>query len=180
MRLRSAGSVLGVALTASAVLGGLLASGGPAGGAGGGTFTASLTGAQEVPPIVTAATASATVTLDPLETFITVKVVFTGLTTGVTAAAIQGPAAPGTNGPVVFLLSGFPATTSGTFTSAPISVTTAQVSELKAGLLYLNIHDATFPGGEIRGQLEAVPAQSPAAPAAGTAAPSTPAASFTG
>jgi hypothetical protein len=33
------------------------------------------------------------------------------------------------------------------------AITAAQVASLEAGLMYMNIHDAEFPGGEIRGQL---------------------------
>jgi hypothetical protein len=32
-------------------------------------------------------------------------------------------------------------------------VTAAQVTQLKAGQYYVNVHSTTFPGGEIRGQL---------------------------
>ena len=31
------------------------------------------------------------------------------------------------------------------------------ITGLEGGLAYANIHDANFPGGEIRGQLQAVP-----------------------
>jgi hypothetical protein len=36
------------------------------------------------------------------------------------------------------------------------AITPLEVSELDGGLMYMNIHDATFPGGEIRGQLDPV------------------------
>lgn len=55
--------------------------------------------------------------------------------------------------------SGFtPNATSGTITSGVLAFPSADVADLLAGNTYFNIHDATFPGGEIRGQLvEAVP-----------------------
>jgi hypothetical protein len=34
-------------------------------------------------------------------------------------------------------------------------LTAAQVDELKAGKMYVNVHTAAHPGGEIRGQLMA-------------------------
>jgi hypothetical protein len=147
-----------VLLAAFSVPAALIASGGLAGGVGGGTFTASLDGTQEVPPNASTATGTATVTLNSVETMITVNVTFTGLIGGTASSAhIHGPAAPGTNAPVVIALTGFPAATSGTY-SQSFAITSAQVSNLRAGLFYVDIHDATFPGGEIRGQLtEVVP-----------------------
>jgi CHRD domain len=158
-----------VVLAAFSVPAALVASGGPASGAGGGTFTSTLTGAQEVPPNASTATGFATVTLNAAETMITVAVVFSGLTTPVSAALIQGPAAPGVNGPLAITLTGFPAATSGSY-SQSFTITSAQVSDLRAGLLYVNLHDTTFPGGEIRGQLPAVPPAPPTSvPASGLA-----------
>jgi hypothetical protein len=34
-----------------------------------------------------------------------------------------------------------------------IALTPQQVSQLKAGLFYIDIHTADFPGGEVRGQI---------------------------
>jgi hypothetical protein len=36
------------------------------------------------------------------------------------------------------------------------AITGLQVTELEDGLMYMNIHDTTFPGGEIRGQLDPI------------------------
>ncbi|HSO96441.1 MAG TPA: CHRD domain-containing protein, partial [Acidimicrobiia bacterium] len=47
--------------------------------------------------------------------------------------------------------------TSGSY-SQSFAITPTQVSDLRAGLLYFNIHNVTFPGGEIRGQLTEVQA----------------------
>jgi hypothetical protein len=150
-----------VVLAAFSVPAALVASGGPASGAGGGTFTASLTGAQEVPPVLSPATGTATVTLNATETMITVDVVFSGLTGGAaTAATIQGPAAAGTNGVLQITLTGFPTAMSGAYTQS-FAITSGQVSDLRAGLLYVNIHNATHPSGEIRGQLTEVQAAPP-------------------
>src|ERR1700694_1365872 len=103
-----------VVLAALSLPAALVAFGGPAIGAGGGTFTATLTGAQEVPPNASPATGSGIVTLNTAETMITVTLSFSGLTGGPASAAhIQGPAAPGTNGPVAITLTGFPTATSG-------------------------------------------------------------------
>jgi hypothetical protein len=37
-----------------------------------------------------------------------------------------------------------------------VTLTDAQAAELMAGLWYVNLHTARYPGGEIRGQLEPV------------------------
>jgi hypothetical protein len=56
------------------------------------------------------------------------------------------------NGPVVFT---FP--TAGSFAgSAPL--TPRLVADFAAGFLYMDVHTATFPNGEIRGQLAAAAA----------------------
>lgn len=155
---RSGLFVVGAALSvaAAAMVAGL------AGGAGSAaaaptstTFTATLSGAQEVPPNASTATGSATVVLNDAQTMITVSVSFSGLTTNATGAHIH-EGAPGVAGPIVFALTGVPETTSGSVSGQTFSITPAQVDQLEAGNYYVNVHSSTFPGGEIRGQL-AVP-----------------------
>jgi hypothetical protein len=93
---------------------------------------------------------------------------YSGLTTPITLGHIHGPAIPGVNGSVIYDLFGtgiITGTTSGTYngtvTLIPIvtgyTTTAQQITDLNAGLWYLNIHDSTFPGGEIRGQITLVP-----------------------
>ena len=118
------------------------------------TFTVTLSGLQEVPANASTATGLASVVLNAAETTITVNVSWTGLTGGnATAGHIHGPAAPGVNAPVIFPFAGVPAATTGSIPSQPFAITAPQVADLKAGLYYVNIHNATFPGGEIRAQL---------------------------
>src|SRR5205085_5175654 len=45
----------------------------------------------------------------------------------------------------------------GTFSDLQITLTPTQVQQLKQGLFYMNVHTTNFPGGEIRGQLNAAP-----------------------
>jgi hypothetical protein len=152
----------------------------PTAGGGGGTFTATLTGAQMVPPNGSTATASAVVTLHPDETTYTVHVDFSGLA-GVTINARIHNGVPGINGPVVRLLTDFPGgVTSGSYDSPVFLIMggTLQVSDLKAGLLYVVISTDAFPPGELRGQLTEVvsaPTNDPPTAAPTTATP-TPAA----
>jgi hypothetical protein len=124
-------------------------------------FHATLTGAQEVPPTGSSATGMGTVTLNAAETMITVDLSWSGLSAPATAAHIHGPAAPGTNAGVIFPFSGVPATTVGVIPTQTFAITPAQVADLEAGLFYMNVHDAIFPGGEIRGQLERAQAAVP-------------------
>jgi hypothetical protein len=116
-------------------------------------FQATLTGAQEVPPNASTATGTGTVILNPAETMITVDLSWSGLTATAVAAHIHGPAAPGTNAQVIFSLSAVPSATSGMIPTQSFAITPAQVAELEAGLFYMIVTDAVFPGGEIRGQL---------------------------
>ena len=115
------------------------------------SFLATLTGAQETPPNASPATGAGTVVLDSTGTMISVNLTFSGLSAAATAAHIH-VGAPGVAGSVIIPLTGFPAATSGTYSNT-FAITPAQVSQLRSGLLYLNIHTSTFPGGEIRGQL---------------------------
>src|SRR5262249_9604343 len=128
----------------------------PASAQGDTVFQAMLNGAQEVPPTASAATGIGTVSLNPAETMITVDLSWSGLTAPATAAHIHGPAMPGVNAAVLFPMSGVPAATRGWLPTQSSAITTAQVADLKAGLFYMNVPDSTFPGGEIRGQLEEV------------------------
>ena len=122
------------------------------------TFTASLDGAQQVPSNMSTATGSGTVVLDDIADTITVDLSFSGLTGGpATAAHIHGPGAAGTNAPIIFPFTGVPAATSGVIPEQMFSITPTQITELEAGLFYMNIHNASFPSGEIRGQLTQVP-----------------------
>ncbi|MEO8737718.1 MAG: CHRD domain-containing protein [Edaphobacter sp.] len=129
------------------------------------TYTATLIGANEVPPNGSTATGFATFTLNG--DFLTVDLTFSGLTGGPAVAAhIHCCAAPGTNASVWVPYAGFPNMTSGTYTNTFDLATfafsnggteAALIAGLNDGTAYTNIHDAEFPGGEIRGQISAVP-----------------------
>ena len=112
---------------------------------GGADYVATLDGAQETPPVVTAATGSATLVLNGDDT-LTYDVITTGLT-GTMAHIHLGAA--GVPGPIIINLVGGPAIWSGT--TAPL--TAEQKAQLKAGLLYVNVHTAANVNGEIRGQI---------------------------
>jgi hypothetical protein len=110
-------------------------------------FNLRLTGAQEVPPVNTQASGTAQVTVAP-DLTVTGSITTTGI--NATAAHIHTGAA-GSNGPVIV-----PMTKSGDNTfvfPSGAKLTPAQAEALKAGGLYLNVHSAANPGGEIRAQI---------------------------
>jgi len=112
------------------------------------TQTVTLSGANEVPPVATSATGTATVTIRPDHT-VSAKESVSGMTA--TASHIHQGAA-GANGPVIVP---FVKTGDNTF-AAPenAKLTDAQYEAFKAGNLYVNVHSAAHPGGEIRAQLK--------------------------
>lgn len=139
--------------------------------------TANMSGATEVPPTGSPATGFTSLSLNG--NLLTISVNFAGLTGGnASAAHIHCCVTPGTNAGVAVPFTGFPAATSGSYmntvdlTSASVytaafiaanggTATTAEAALLagiSGGLAYSNIHNATFPGGEIRGQLAPEPA----------------------
>jgi len=109
-------------------------------------FTATLTGAQETPPNNSNGTGSATLLLSPDEKTARVSLTFASLSSAQTDAHIHGPAAPGISTPPVFPLP------LGQLSDFAITLTAAQVQDLKNGLFYVNVHSSNFPAGEIRGQ----------------------------
>jgi len=126
------------------------------------TFTATMTGPQETPPNASTASGFATVTLNG--NLLTVNESFSGLSGIATGAHIHCCALPGVSAPIAvpFPMPPFPISTSGTFLDtfdlSTFSFTggfteATFIAGLESGLAYVNIHDALYPGGEIRGQL---------------------------
>ena len=140
------------------------------------SFSATLSGAEEVPPVPTSATGTATLTVSGDQIVYTVNV------TGIQNAVVSHihVAAVGVNGPVRLDLCGtgdpLPACVSGTgvlvsasngtVVGTPPMTFDELVAEMRAGNAYVNVHTNdgvgqpnTGPGdmasGEIRGQIEA-------------------------
>jgi CHRD domain len=106
-----------------------------------------LSGANEVPPVTTSANGGGTITIGD-DGSVSGSVSTTGIAG--TAAHIHN-GATGANGPVIV-----PFTKEGDTYTAPAGakLTEAQMASFKAGDLYVNVHSAANPGGEIRGQLK--------------------------
>jgi hypothetical protein len=108
--------------------------------------TATLSGTAEVPANASASTGKVGGTFNEETKMLMLNITYTGFTP---VAWHIHKAAAGVNGGVIFNL--------GTTFSTPFmfmqTLDAAQESDLKAGLYYVNLHSATYPNGEIRGQL---------------------------
>ncbi len=109
--------------------------------------TATLSGANEVPAVATTATGSVTGTFNKTTKILSLTVTYAGMTP--TAWHIH-KGAVGTSGGVVLEL-GTTFKTPFTFTTTALDAT--KEADLLAGMLYVNIHSAKSPGGEIRGNM---------------------------
>ena len=107
-----------------------------------------LTGSEAVPAVTTSASGSGTITVGD-DRSVSGSVTTTGV---VGTAAHIHIAAAGQNGPVVI-----PLTKTGDATwavPAGAKLTEQQYAAYTAGNLYVNVHSAAHPGGEIRSQLK--------------------------
>jgi hypothetical protein len=120
--------------------------------AGDATHIATLTGADEVPPVETTGTGTAWILFDQAANTLTWTIEFDGLTGPGTAAHFHGPAASGeTADPVLPIAEADPAIPNPMEGTA--TLTAEQAEQLNGGLWYVNIHTEANPGGEIRGQV---------------------------
>lgn len=141
-------------------------------------YTATLSGAAEIPPNASTGTGTVTVSFDPASLMLVVSTSFAGLTAGTTAAHIHcctatpggsniGVASPTPSFP------GFPAGVQagnysqdfdmdapGSYNSAFLAIhpnlaaaRAALVDDMGTGRAYFNLHTSAFPGGELRGNL---------------------------
>lgn len=116
-------------------------------------WSAVIDGFQEVPASGSPGTGSAFGTVDDVSGMLAWNISWGGLLPvgPVTAMHFHGPAPPGTNAGVQVNIGAISGLTSPSIGSA--TITAAQTADLLAGLWYINIHTAAFPGGEIRGQV---------------------------
>jgi hypothetical protein len=119
-------------------------------------LSAVLDGAQETPPVATPASGSAAITYDDVTNLLSWTISYSGLISAINNAHFHGPAPVGTPAGVRV---GIPFTAGLTADTLIGSATISDAfeAELLAELWYINIHSTTWPGGEIRGQVEVVP-----------------------
>jgi hypothetical protein len=113
------------------------------------SYKVALKSASEVPPNTSGGSGTADVTYDTQTKQLKWKVSYSGLSGPATAAHFHGPAEPGKNAGVMIPIQNIatsPAEGSATLTDA-------QAADLMGGRLYVNVHTAANPGGEIRGQV---------------------------
>jgi CHRD domain len=140
------------------------------------TFTTSLSGANEVPAVVTPGAGFATIFLDPTANTLQVNETFGNLTSPTTASHIHCCAPPGMNAIVATTVPTFPGfplgvtaqgyvspvfdlTMSSSYNPAfitanggtPLTAEAALIAGMLAGQSYINIHTVANPTGEIRG-----------------------------
>ncbi len=115
------------------------------------TFVARLSGAQVSPPVTTNGSGLGVFRLSTDQKSLSYDLVVQDLT-NVTVAHLH-IAPPGESGPVAIPLASAPFNR----LSGTAAITPEQVSALLAGNVYVNVHTAANPNGEIRGQLRANP-----------------------
>lgn len=143
------------------------------------TFLTTLSGAKETVPNASTATGSGSLVLSADQNTVNIFLNWAGLTGPAVGAHIHCCAAQGANGPVAIDF-GPPSVATGSLTrmydltlrttygagfisanggaaATGASLRSVFLTGLIGGKAYYNVHTARFPGGEIRGQLAAVP-----------------------
>jgi hypothetical protein len=118
-------------------------------------LNATIDASQVVSGSASLGTGFATMTLDDVTNALNWNISWSGLSGPATAMHFHGPAPAGVNAGVQVNIGAISGLSSPSIGGTTISG--AQASDLLAGLWYINIHTANYPGGEIRGQVNVVP-----------------------
>lgn len=115
-----------------------------------------LSGSQEVPVRNTPASGTMNVSYNKITHILTYKITWDSLTANPVGSHIHGTAPKGVNAGIKHDFTALlPKTTSGSFTNSVVVDNMAiKEDSLLTGFYYINIHTPTYPGGEIRGQIE--------------------------
>lgn len=114
------------------------------------TYNARLSGGHEIPKVDSKGTGRLHATFDPTTKDLKYTLTFDHLSGPATAAHFHGPADMKASAGVIGAIGDTNPTSP---VSGAISMTDDQVKVLQSGQLYVNVHTATNPGGEIRGQI---------------------------
>jgi len=117
-------------------------------------YEAVLKAVNENPALTTRAVGFGTVAISPDLTTVTVNERWEGLAATATASHIHGPAILTQNASVIIPFGSIPAVTTGVLPEQTLSIgATTNYSFFTNSLVYMNVHNATYSGGEIRGQI---------------------------
>ncbi|MCI0534157.1 MAG: CHRD domain-containing protein [Verrucomicrobiales bacterium] len=117
---------------------------------------------QPLPATPSLATGQAHITLDILPAFTTIAwdIRWTGLSGLPTAAHFHAPAGPAASATALFSLGNFFSDStpkSGGYSGFRQLSDPMQISAIRDGMAYVNLHTDSYPDGEIRGQLQMIP-----------------------
>tara|TARA_R110000782_G_scaffold211115_2_gene299064 strand:+ start:18770 stop:19300 length:531 start_codon:yes stop_codon:yes gene_type:complete len=111
-----------------------------------------LDGSQVVPPVLDAGHGLASVTIDTDTRAVSITGTYASMSSQVIAAHLHGPADPGEDSPLIIFPLTHDAGLGGTF-SGGRTLSLAQFDALMGSRTYINVHTASHPAGEIRGQI---------------------------
>lgn len=111
-------------------------------------FHTTLRPSEEVPPLATPSNGIGTGYFEMRNNGLYYNITVTNLTSPITAAHFHF-AAKGVAGPVIRGITFTDNHTEGVWSD----ITNAQANDLRKGLIYVNVHTANHPAGEVRGQL---------------------------
>jgi hypothetical protein len=127
------------------------------------SYSTELSGLSErpLPTVPSLASGIAEISLDILPAFTTVtwNIRWAGLSDLPTAAHFHGPAGTEESASALFSLGNFftdSTPSSGGFSGVRQLSDAAQISAIRDGMAYVDIHTESYPDGEIRGQLQAI------------------------
>ena len=121
-------------------------------------FMAELSGEAQVPPVETEATGLADVRVDEEAMTVTWTLAYEGLSGDPIAAHFHGPAGPEDTAPPMIDMTVDMEETEGEELPQDImegssEITEEQLTALRDGMMYVNVHTEQHPDGEIRGQV---------------------------
>jgi Cu/Zn superoxide dismutase len=112
------------------------------------SYTAELSGKNEVPPNDKPGTGKVEITYNPATKELSWKGTMSGLSSAPSASHFHGPGEAGKNAGIQV-----PIPNPGNTFEGKATLTDAQASDLAGARLYVNVHTPAHPAGELRGQV---------------------------